>query len=104
MTFSDMADRWKGGSDGFFNFLEDVKPVVRCAKGGFTPFVPGPRERSELVQALDGDFSTVVFSWPRRHGKTATSVMIILWRFLTRRTENVAIVANSEKQVVDTAF
>jgi len=104
MTFSDMVDRWKGGSDGFFNFLEDVKPVVRCSKGGFTPFVPGPRERSEIVQALDGDFSTVVFSWPRRHGKTATSIMIILWRFLTRRTENVAIVANSEKQVVDTAF
>jgi len=99
-----MVSRWQNGSSGFFNFLDDVKPVVRSSKGGFIPFIPGPRERAEIVKALDGDHSTVVFSWPRRHGKTATSVMIILWRFLTRRTENIAIVANSEKQVVDTAF
>lgn len=104
MSIVDKVARWKTGSDGFFNFLEDVKPVVRSSKGGFIPFVPGPRERAEIIQALDGDFATVVFSWPRRHGKTATSAMIILWRFLTRRTENIAIVANSEKQVVSTAF
>ncbi|WP_292046285.1 MULTISPECIES: terminase large subunit domain-containing protein [unclassified Brevundimonas] len=104
MSYSAMVTRWKNGSSGFFNFLDDVKPVVRSSKGGFIPFIPGPRERAEIVKALDGDHSTVVFSWPRRHGKTATSVMIILWRFLTRRTENIAIVANSEKQVVDTAF
>jgi hypothetical protein len=104
MSISAMVSRWQNGSSGFFNFLDDVKPVVRSSKGGFIPFIPGPRERAEIVKALDGDFSTVVFSWPRRHGKTATSVMIILWRFLTRRTENIAIVANSEKQVVDTAF
>lgn len=30
--------------------------------------------------------------------------MVIVWRFLTRPTENIAVVANSEKQVVDTAF
>lgn len=99
-----MVSKWQNGSDGFFSFLEDVKPVVRSSRGGFTPFFPASREKAEIARALDGDHSTVVFSWPRRHGKTATSVMIILWRFLTRRTENVAIVANSEKQVVDTAF
>lgn len=104
MTSKELVSSWKDGSKGFFKFLDDVKPVVRSADGGFIPFVPGPRERAEIERALDGDFSTVVFSWPRRHGKTATSVMIILWRFLTRRTENIAIVANSEKQVVDTAF
>lgn len=99
-----MVARWQSGSDGFFNFLDDVKPVVRASDGGFIPFVPGPRERAEIIRALDGDHSTIVFSWPRRHGKTATSIMIILWRFLTRRTENIAIVGNSEKQIVDTAF
>lgn len=104
MTSTDLVASWKEGSKGFFKFLDDVKPVVRSSRGGFIPFVPGPRERAEIERALDGDYSTLVFSWPRRHGKTATSVMIILWRFLTRRTENIAIVANSEKQVVDTAF
>lgn len=104
MSSTELVASWKVDSKGFFKFLDDVKPVVRSAKGGFVPFVPGPRERAEIERALDGGYSTLVFSWPRRHGKTATSVMIILWRFLTRRTENVAIVANSEKQVVDTAF
>lgn len=99
-----MVSRWQNGSSGFFNFLDDVKPVVRSSKGGFIPFVPGPRERAEIVKALDGDYATVVISWPRRHGKTLTSSMIVLWRFLSRRTENIAMVANSEKQTIDTAF
>ena len=104
MTTATIVESWKHGSDGFFKFLDDVKPVVRSSRGGFIPFVPGPRERAEIVQALDGTRSTVVLSWPRRHGKTATSIMILLWRFLTRKTENIAIVANSEKQVTSTAF
>jgi hypothetical protein len=66
--------------------------------------VPGPREAAEIKAALDGDFSTVVFCWPRRHGKTLASALIIVWRFLTRKTQNIAIVANSEKQTTDTAF
>lgn len=99
-----MVARWRNGSEGFFRFLEDVKPAIHSSKGGFTPFMPGPRERAEIVQALDGDHSTVVFSWPRRHGKSATTVMIMLWRFMSRPTENIAIVANSEKQVTSTAF
>lgn len=104
MSSTALVASWRNGSDGFFKFLDDVKPVVRSSDGGFIPFIPGPREHAEIRRALDGDHSTIVFSWPRRHGKTATSVMIILWRFLTRRTENIAIVANSERQVVDTAF
>lgn len=95
---------WRDGSAGFFRFLEDVKPMVRSHRGGYEPFVPGPRERAEIVRALDGGYSTVVLCWPRRHGKTLTAAMIVLWRFLTRRTENVAMVANSEKQVVDVGF
>ncbi|HVJ03292.1 MAG TPA: terminase large subunit [Sphingomonas sp.] len=73
--------------------------------GGFVPFDPGPRERAEIAKALDGDgVSVAVFCWPRRHGKTLTSAMVLVWRFLTRAGENIAVVANSEKQVVDTAF
>lgn len=32
------------------------------------------------------------------------SALIIVWRFLTRQTQAIAIVANSERQTVDTAF
>lgn len=92
------------GSKGFFAWLEDAKPQVPSSKGGFETYVPGPLERAELEKALDGDFRTVVFSWPRRHGKTVAAALLIVWRFLTRRTQNIAMVANSEKQTTDTAF
>lgn len=96
---------WRDGSAGFFRFLADVQPRVPSGTGGFIPFNPGPVERAEIAKALDGtDVSVAVFCWPRRHGKTLTSAMIIVWRFLTRPAENIAVVANSEKQVVDTAF
>ena len=96
---------WRDGSVGFFKFLDDVQPRVRSHTGGFIPYVPGPREAAEIAKALDGkDISVAVFCWPRRHGKSVTSAMVIVWRFLTRQTEQVAVVANSERQVVDTAF
>lgn len=96
--------RWRHGAAGFFAWLDDVKPMVPSARGGYEPFVPGARERVEIEKALDGGYNTAVFCWPRRHGKTLVSALIIIWRFMTRRTENVAVVANSEKQIVDTAF
>lgn len=96
---------WRDGSKGFFQFLADVEPRVPSGTGGFVPFVPGERERAEIAKALDNpEISVAVFAWPRRHGKTLTSAMILIWRFLTRPGEVIAVVANSEKQVVDTAF
>lgn len=91
-------------STGFFQWLDDVRPQVPSAKGGFETFIAGPQERDEIRKALDGDYRTIVFCWPRRHGKTLVSALIICWRFLTRQTQTVGIVANSEKQTVDTAF
>lgn len=96
---------WRSGSAGFFKFLQDVQPRVPSGTGGYVPFEPGPRERAEIAKALDGqDVSVAVFCHPRRHGKTLTTAMILVWRCLTRANENIAVVANSEKQVVDTAF
>lgn len=96
--------RWRTGADGFFAWLADVQPMVPSEKGGYRPAEFSEREAAELRRALDGDFSTVVLCWPRRHGKTVAAALIIVWRFLTRRTQTVAIVANSERQSVDTAF
>lgn len=97
--------KWRDGSDGFFQFLADVEPRVPSGRGGFVPFDPGVRERAEIARALDDDdISVAIFCWPRRHGKTVTNALLIVWRFLTRPAENIAVVANSEKQVVDTAF
>lgn len=95
---------WRHGSAGFFQWLEDVKPLVPSAKGGYEVYEPGPLERLEIIKAIDGDFRTVVFCWPRRHGKTLVAALIIVWRFTTRKTQTIGIIANSEKQIVDTAF
>ncbi|WP_141400351.1 terminase large subunit [Magnetospirillum sp. 15-1] len=96
---------WRNGSDGFFKWIADTKPMIPSEKGGYEPYtVPNDEVREAIRQALDGGFATVVFCWPRRHGKTVVSALIVVWRFLTRRTQTVAIVANSERQSVDTAF
>jgi hypothetical protein len=82
-----------------------VQPHVPSSTGGYEPYRPDDVTRAEIAKALDGqDVSVAVFCWPRRHGKTATSAMIIVWRLLTRPGENIAIVANSEKQAIGTAF
>jgi hypothetical protein len=104
-SLSKQIASWRAGSAGFFKFLEDVQPHVRSHNGGFAPYMVGKHERADMARALDGvDVSVAVWCWPRRHGKTLASAMVIVWRFLTRPTENIAVVANSERQVVDTAF
>jgi hypothetical protein len=102
----DALARWREpGAAGFLNFLEDVRPMIPSEKGDWQPFAfPNERVRSEVVAALDGGYSTLVWCWPRRHGKTVLSALIIVWRFLTRREQSIAIVANSERQTVDTAY
>jgi hypothetical protein len=95
---------WRKGSEGFFRFLADVQPRVRDSRGGFTPYNPTGEMRDAIAQAIDSGCSTAVFCWPRRHGKTVAAIMLALWKFLTASGESIAIVANSEKQAVDTAF
>ena len=104
---SDLAKqvaRWRGGADGFFRWIEDTEPRVPAYRGGYEPFVPSDLQRQEISEALDGGYRTVVFCWPRRSGKTVCAALIVAWRFLTRRTQNVALVANSDRQAIDVCF
>lgn len=102
------ADRiasWRNGADGFLQFIDDVKPRIPSEKGGFQPYtVPSDLVRDEIRRSLGGEFSTIIFCWPRRHGKTVAAALLVVWRFLTKKTQTIAIVSNSEKQSVDTAF
>jgi hypothetical protein len=96
---------WRNGSAGFFKFLDCVEPRVSSGSGGYVPYVPSPNVGAEIARVLaTPGVSAAVFCWPRQFGKTATSVMVLLWRFLSRSAENIAVVANSEKQVTSTAF
>lgn len=100
-----LIKRWREpGSAGFFNFIADIEPHVPSHNGGTEVFVPSNWEREEFRRALDGDYNTLVWSWPRRHGKTLANALIVIWRFMSKPAENIAIVANSEKQVISTCF
>lgn len=98
--------RWrKPGSEGFFAFIEDLKPMIPGSGEGYIPYtIPNEKVREEIRRALDGDYQTLVFCWPRRHGKTIVVELINIWRFLTRRTQAIAIISNSATQSVDTSF
>lgn len=98
--------RWQApGAAGFFAFLGDVRPMIPSEKGPLQPYdLPNERVKAEITAALDGDYSTVVWCWPRRHGKTVVSALVIIWRFLTRQNQAIAIIANSATQTTDTAF
>jgi hypothetical protein len=88
----------------FSNSSIALNPVP-SGSGGYVPYVPSPNVGAEIARVLaTPGVSAAVICWPRRFGKTATSVMVLLWRFLSRSAENIAVVANSEKQVTSTAF
>lgn len=105
-AYTAQLKRWRQpGSKGFFAFLADAKPMIPSDKGGYQPYViPSDLVRQEIANALDGSHSTIIWCWPRRHGKTVVAALVDVWRFLTRQTQDAAIVANSERQTVDTAF
>src|SRR6185312_13399495 len=106
-AYAAQLKRWRQpGSAGFFAFLADAKPMIPSDKGGWQVYeLPSDLVRDEIARALDNPLhSTIVWCWPRRHGKTVVAALVNVWRFLTRQTEAIAVVANSEKQTVDTAF
>ena len=108
LSIKEKLTRWRGEegkpSKGFFAWIEDTQPRVPSSKGGYEVFEPDANERQEITAAMDSGCGVLIFCWPRRHGKTLVTALIIAWRFLTRPTQNIAIVANSAKQTVDTAF
>jgi hypothetical protein len=97
-------EAWTGGAAGFFRFLEEFQPMVPSAKGGFERFKLRPLEAEEIRNALESNARTIVLCWPRRHGKTLVSALLVIWRFLSSQTQTIGICANSAQQTIDTAF
>ncbi|WP_367349279.1 hypothetical protein [Sphingobium yanoikuyae] len=96
---------WRHGSAGFFRFVEEAQPRVPGDGGEHVPFQLDDTIRQHVRDTLDNpEIAVACFSYPRRHGKTALTAMLIAWRFITRINENIAVVANSEKQVASTAL
>lgn len=101
---------WRNGAAGFWLWVEDIKPRIPSARGGFTIFQPESFQIDEVSKALElkpdesPRYGTIVLCWPRRHSKTVMNALIVLWRFYTKQTQTIKVLANSERQVTSTAF
>lgn len=102
---------WTANSpEAFFAWLEDIQPRVPSARGGYAVFVPEPFQRDAIRDALatngagDWKYTTIAFSFPRRHSKTTLMALLVLWRFTTRTTQNIVCMATNERQTVATGF
>lgn len=100
---------WRNGAAGFLQWLDDVKPRVPSRKGGFVVFEPEPYQVEAVRGALQMDnglfrYQTLLLSMPRRHGKTILAALLVLWRFTTRQTENIVVMANTERQTLSVGF
>ena len=102
---------WTANSpEAFFAWLEDIQPRVPSARGGYAVFVPEPFQRDAIRDALatndagDWKYTTIAFSFPRRHSKTTLMALLVLWRFTTRPTQNIVCMATNERQTVATGF
>lgn len=96
--------------EAFFAWLGDIQPRVPSARGGHAVFVPEPFQRDAIRDALATDdagdwrYTTIAFSFPRRHSKTTLMALLVLWRFTTRTTQNIVCMASNERQSVATGF
>jgi hypothetical protein len=105
VTLADKIAEWRGGSAGFFKWLEDVKPLVLGGASRYVPYAfPSDEVKAEVARALDGPYSTIIWLWPRRHGKTLLTAMILTWQFTTQPNQTIALLANSKNQAVDVCF
>jgi len=96
---------WRGGSKGFLQWLEDVQPRILDHKKKWVPFeFPSEELKAEICKAIDSGARTIVFCWPRRHGKTLVSALIIAWRFSCNANEAIGLISNSKTQTVSTCF
>lgn len=101
---------WRHGADGFLQWVADVQPRILTARNRYEVFVPAPFQvetlRDALAQHPDGSwkFTTIAFSFPRRHSKTTLAALLVIWRFTLWPNENIVAMAATEKQIVATGF
>ena len=101
---------WKKPPQGFFQWLEDVKPMIPSFKGGFEVFQPTDDQKDFFNNALAVDdqgnfkFQTIVDSEPRRHSKTVKMALLVLWRFSLYPNQTVAVMANSTVQAQGVSY
>lgn len=96
------SNAWQANTEeAFYAWLEDIKPRILTRSGKYEVFVPTDQQR-EIISAVfttDGDrlkHSMVIDLEPRRHGKSTTLAIIMLFFFCARRNWTGALLGNSD--------
>lgn len=97
-----ILSKWnEPGAAGFFNWLADVKPRILGRSSRYEPVTLEPWQadfiRDALEPAEDKPFkhSIVLHVTPRRHAKSTTFALVILWLFTSRENLNIQVLGNA---------
>ena len=106
----DQLKEWRKPPEGFFKWLEFVKPKVLDRNNKLVPFVAQDFQREMFEGALECNqegnykYNTIIFSLPRRHSKTTCAGLLVLYRFCLFPNENIKVISNSERQALRVNF
>lgn len=101
---------WRNGASGFLQWVRDIQARIPSSKGGYEICQLEPFQEQAIRDALAQDdrgnwrYTTIAFSFPRRHSKTVLCGLLVLWRFCNFQAENIVSIANSEKQTRSVGF
>jgi hypothetical protein len=90
------------GSQGFWNWVNEVKPKVLTASNEYKVFAPTDKQRETIEDVLACDeigkflHSISLFIEPRRHGKSTLFALIVLWLFTSRKNLTIQLLGNTE--------
>lgn len=102
--------KYRSLPDGFIAWCEDETCVLDKATNTWTPFRFEDWQEMELRSVLFTDeqgnlkYSTIVLSWPRRHGKSEIAARIDIWRCLNWDNQVAVVMSNSQEQSTDTVW
>lgn len=106
----EQIQEWRKPPEGFFAWLDFVKPHVLDRSNRLIPFEVQDFQQELFENALrcndDGDYkyNTLIVSLPRRHSKTTCAGLLVLYRFCLFPNENIKVISNSERQALRVNF
>ena len=93
---------WQAGENGFYQWLEDIKPKVLTRSNRYEIFIPTAKQKKRIKQILKTDkagqfaHSLSLNIEPRRHGKSTVFALIVLWFFTSRKNFTVQLLGSTE--------
>ena len=98
---------YRSQPEGFIRWCEEETFILDAQTNKWQLFRFEPWQLDEVRRVLDPDpmrYRTLVWCWPRRHGKSEVSARYDIWRSKNFDYQNCVIGSNSEDQTLSTAY